>query len=262
MNTARYPIAQVVRVGAAVLVLAATLAGCATPPPANDPDAVAAAKAANDPYEPSNRFFFRVGNAIDAYTTKPIAQAYVWAVPVPVRTSVHGVLANLNEPTTFLDAVLEASPRRAGTTFMRFLINSTAGVGGIFDVAKSLGYREVDDDGGLTLLSWGLPPGPYLYLPVLGPRTVTTGLGYALDIGLSPYTYVPRGYGLLTLNWGVYAVGAVDARAAVLHDLDELNKTALDPYASIRSAYQQSQMSRVARLRTDRGFTTPDWYSR
>ncbi len=144
---------------------------------------------------------------------------------------------------------------------MRYVINTTAGLGGFFDVAKHLGYREVDDDGGLTLESWGLPPGPYLYLPVVGPRTLTTAVGYGLDQALSPFTYVPRGYGLLTLDTVMYGVTAVDARAAVLHDLDELNKTALDPYATIRSAYQQSQQSRLAKLRAEQGFTTPDWYS-
>ena len=250
------------RAGATVLLLGGVVAGCAARPAANDPDAIAAAKAANDPLEPSNRFFYRVNNTVENYTIKPVAQAYVYAVPSPVRAGVHNTLTDLNEPVTFADAVLEGKPRRAGTTLVRFLVNSTVGVAGIFDVAKSLGYQEVDDDGGLTLEAWGIPPGPYLYLPVLGPRTATTAAGYALDIGLSPFTYVPRGYGLLTLNYAVYGVGAIDALANVLHDLDELNKTALDPYASIRSAYQQSQVSRLARLRAETGFTTPDWYAR
>ena len=263
MTPARFsPLHAAVRTGAAVVLLGGALTGCATPPPANDPDASAAAKAANDPLEPSNRFFYRVNNTIDRYTLKPVAQAYVYAVPSPVRRGVHNTLTDLNEPVTFADAVLEGKPKRAGTTLVRFVVNSTVGVAGIFDVAKSLGYREVDDDGGLTLESWGIPPGPYLYLPVLGPRTATTAAGYGLDIALNPFTYVPRGYGLLTLNDATYAVGAVDARANVLHDLDELNKTALDPYASIRSAYQQNQASRLARLRAETGFTTPDWYSR
>ena len=262
MRPARFsPHRASVRAATALLLLGGTVAGCATKPPADDADAVAAARAANDPLEPTNRFFYRVNNTIDAYTLRPAAQAYVYAVPTPARTGLHNVLTTLNEPLTFADAVLEGKPRRAGTTLVRTLVNSTVGVAGIFDVAKSLGYPEVDDDGGLTLESWGIPPGPYLYLPVLGPRTATTAAGYALDIGLSPFTYVPRGYGLLTLNDAVFGLSALDARANVLHDLDELNKTALDPYASIRSAYQQSQASRLARLRSETGFTTPDWYS-
>ena len=250
------------RVAASALLLAAPLAGCAKQPPASDPDAVAAARAANDPLEPTNRFFYRVNTTVDTYTLKPVAQAYVYAVPTPVRRSVHNTLTNLNEPVTLANAVLEGKPKRAGTTLVRFLVNSTAGVAGLFDVAKLLGYREVDDSGGLTLENWGIPPGPYLFLPVLGPQTATTAVGYGLDIALNPFTYVPRGYGLLTLNDATYAVGAVDARANVLHDLDELNRTALDPYASIRSAYQQNQASRLARLRAETGFTTPDWYTR
>ncbi len=262
MQAARFTLPHAaVRLGASALLLATSLAGCATPPPTNDPDAVEAAKVANDPYEPSNRFFYRVSNTLDRYTLKPVAQAYVYAVPAPARTGIHNLVVNFTEPTTFVDAVLEARPKGAGTTLMRYVINTTAGVGGIFDVAKHLGYKEVDDDGGLTLESWGVPPGPYLFLPVIGPRTLTTAVGYGLDQALSPFTYVPRGYGLLTLDTVMYGVTAIDARAAVLHDLDELNKTALDPYATIRSAYQQSQVSRLAKLRTEQGFTTPDWYS-
>ncbi len=251
-----------VRVGASALLLALSLTGCASSPSATDPDAVEAAKAANDPYEGTNRFFYRVNTTLDRYTLKPVAQAYVSVVPAPARRGIHNLVTNFGEPVTFVDAVLEARPRGAGTTLMRYVINTTAGVGGLFDVARQLGYKEVDDDGGLTLESWGLAPGPYLFLPVIGPRTLTTAVGYGLDQGLNPFTYVPRGYGLLTLDDAMYGVTAIDARAAVLHDLDELNKTALDPYATIRSAYQQAQQSRLARLRAEQRFTTPDWYSR
>ena len=119
-------------------------------------------------------------------------------------------------------------------------------------------YREVDGrwrpDAGVL---GDCRPVPYVYLLVIGPHTLTTAVGYGFDQALNPFTYVPRGYGLLTLNEAMYGVAAIDGYAAVLHDLDELNKTALDPYASIRSAYQQSQQSRLAKLRTEHGFTTP-----
>lgn len=243
-------------------LLPGLLAGCAKKPPASDPAALADYQQANDPLEPTNRFFYRVNTTVDRYTLKPVAQAYVYVVPEPARTGIHNVIANLNEPITFFDSVLVAKPRRAGSSFMRFLVNSTAGVGGIFDVAAKLGYKEPDSDGALTLAYWGVPSGPYLFVPVLGPKTASSLAGFGLDVALSPYTYVPRGYGLLTLNWALYGVGAIDARSRVLHDLDELNKTALDPYATIRSAYQQQQVSRLKALESERETTPPDWYAR
>ena len=252
------------RAALAVTLLAglATLAGCAKRPPASDPQAVADFEATNDPLEPTNRFFYGVFTTVDAYTLKPVAEAYVYVVPRPVRTGLHHMLGNIAEPVTFLNSILEAKSRRAGDSLVRFAVNSTAGVGGIFDVAAGLGYPEPTASGALTLAYWGLPSGPYLFLPLLGPGTFRSFTGYAVDIGLSPYTYVPRGYGLLTFNDAVYGLGIVDARALVLHDFDELQKTSLDAYATIRSAYTQHAASDLQKLRDDNRMTPPDWYAR
>ncbi len=244
-------------VAAAASLLA--LGGCATRP--TDPQELADYQSNNDPLEPTNRFFYRVNNTVDRYTLRPVAQAYVEVVPQPVRTGVHNTLANFSSPALFGNDILEGKPRRAGDTFMRFLINSTVGVVGIFDVAKGLGYPAHETDGGMTLALWGAPEGPYLFLPVLGPSSPQAATGFGLDIALSPLTYVPRGYGLLTLNWGLYAVGAVDARAAVLDELDQVNRDALDPYATLRSLYRQHRAAQIEAVREDRRMTTPDWYT-
>ena len=244
-------------VAAAASLLA--LGGCATRP--TDPQELADYQSNNDPLEPTNRFFYKVNNTVDHYTLRPVAQAYVAVVPQPVRTGVHNTLANISSPALFGDDILEGKPRRAGDTFMRFLINSTVGVVGIFDVAKGLGYPAHEADGGITLALWGAPEGPYLFLPVLGPSSPRAATGFGLDIALSPLTYVPRGYGLLTLNWGLYAVGAVDARAAVLDELDQVNRDALDPYATLRSLYRQHRAAQVETVREDKRMTTPDWYT-
>ena len=244
-------------VAAAASLLA--LGGCATRP--TDPQELADYQSNNDPLEPTNRFFYDVNNTVDHYTLRPVAKAYVAAVPQPIRTGVHNTLANISSPVLFGDDILEGKPRRAGDTFMRFLINSTVGVVGIFDVAKGLGYPAHEADGGITLALWGVPEGPYLFLPVLGPSSPRAATGFGLDIALSPLTYVPRGYGLLTLNWGLYAVGAVDARAAVLDELDQVNRDALDPYATLRSLYRQHRAAQVEAVRDDKRMTTPDWYT-
>ena len=252
------------RFGLAATLMVSVLSGCAKPPPASDPAAVADYRATNDPLEPTNRFFYNVSiNDIDPYTLKPVAQAYVYVVPRPVRAGIHNMLVDYGQPVTFLNGVMEGKPRRAGDSFMRFLLNTTVGVAGFFDVAKELGYAQNDSSGELTLAYYGIPAGPYLFLPVVGPSSPRDAAGeYGLDTALSPFTYVPRGYGLLTLNWAVYGMGVIDGRSLVLHDLDQLQKTALDPYASIRSAYRQQKDAQLKALRADNRTTTPDWYSR
>ncbi len=249
------------RFGSVAVITAAaviSLSGCATRP--TDPQDLADYKSNNDPFEPSNRFFYKVNDSLDRYTLKPVAKAYVAVVPQPVRTGVHQALSNFSDPVVFFNDVLEAKPRRAGDTFMRYLINSTVGVVGIFDVAKGWGYPAHEADGGMTLASWGVPSGPYLYLLGLGPSSPRALTGFGMDIALSPLTYVPRGYGLLTLNWSLYGIGVVDARSQVLDELDQINRDALDPYATLRSLYRQHRAAQVAAMRQDNRMTTPDWY--
>jgi phospholipid-binding lipoprotein MlaA len=144
---------------------------------------------------------------------------------------------------------------------MRFLINSTAGVLGVFDVAKSAGYAAHDTGGNITLALWGVPDGPFLYLPVLGPSSPRATTGYLMDVAADPFTYVPHGYGLRTLNWARYGLGIVDTRANLLTDLDKVKSSALDPYATFRSLYRQHTQSEIDATRADNRSTTPDWYA-
>ncbi|MCQ8239662.1 MlaA family lipoprotein [Rhizosaccharibacter radicis] len=236
------------------------LGGCATK--AADPAAQADMDDANDPLEPTNRFFYRVSDSIDAYTLRPVAKGYVWLVPQPVRTGVHNVLGNLASPAVFFNDVFEGKPRRAGDTFVRFVVNSTVGVAGVFDVAKGWGYKAHEADGGMTLAQWGVPQGPYLFLPLLGPSSPRALTGFGMDIALVPLNYVPRGYGLITLNWGLYGMNIIDSRAQVLGDLDQIKRDSLDPYATLRSLYRQHRAAEIEAMRNDHRATVPDWYSR
>ena len=236
----------------ATLAVPLVLGACATKPPATDVEATQEFNQTNDPLEPTNRFFYRVDNTLERYTIRPVAQGYVYVVPAPVRTGLHNVLANLTSPVLFADDVSQANPRRAGDTFMRFVINSTVGGLGIFDVAKGWGYAAHDTDFGVTLALWGVPAGPFLYLPVLGPSSPRGVAGYAADVALDPFTWVPRGYGLLTLNWARYGLGTVDKYARYMNDLDHVRAGALDPYATFRSLYRQNLESQIAAARQDR----------
>ena len=174
----------------------------------------------------------------------------------------HNVLGNIGAPVQLTNDMLEGKPRRAGDTVMRFAINTTVGVLGIFDVATGWGYPSHDADFGLTLASWGVPEGPFLFLPVLGPTDPRDAGGFGIDIALDPFTWVggPHDTGLKVFNWTRYGLSAVDARERVLDSLDQIKKTALDPYATFRSLYRQHRRAQIEELRNDNRATVPAWF--
>ncbi len=245
---------------APLFLSALLLAGCAAKPaqPQSAED-IADATERNDPYESTNRKFYAVNDALDRNLLHPVASAYQNNVPVPVRTHVHDVLSNLNNPAQLANDMLQGKPRKAGNTFMRLVLNTTVGLGGVFDVATGLGFPDHETDFGLTLALWGVPGGPFLFLPVLGPSNPRDGIGYGANSALDPLTYI--GFdGSNTLGWTRFGAGAVDSRARVLDVTDSIQKTALDPYATYRSLYQQHRQSAVEDGRTDLPATIPAWY--
>ncbi len=239
------------------------LSGCATRPPASDPDALADYKQTNDPLEPTNRVFYAINNGLDTVILRPAALAYRYVVPGPVRDGIHNVLSNIGTPVQLSNDVLEGKPRRAGDTTMRFLINTTAGVLGIFDVAKKWGYPDHDADFGMTLALWGVPEGPFLFLPVLGPSDPRDAVGFAGDMALDPFTWMgpPSSTGLTAFKWTRFGLNAVDSRERVLDALDSIKKTALDPYATFRSLYRQHRHAQIEELRNDHRATVPVWFA-
>jgi phospholipid-binding lipoprotein MlaA len=249
----------------ALLILAIIgLAGCATKPSANDPDALADYQQTNDPLEPTNRVFYAINNGLDTVILRPAALAYRYAVPEAVRNGVHNVLANIGLPVQFANDALEGKPRRAGDTTMRFLINTTAGGLGIFDMATKWGYPDHDADFGMTLALWGVPEGPFLFLPVLGPSDPRDAAGFGVNILLDPFTWVgtgPNHPGWTAFSWSRYGLNAIDARERVLDATDSIKKTALDPYATFRSLYRQHRRAQIERLRNDNRATVPVWFS-
>lgn len=249
------------------LLLAATtaapllgLAACATRPPASDQAAVQEFDQNNDPYEPVNRFSYKITDGLDTYVLAPVARGYRY-IPAVIRTPIHNVLRNLTSPAVFIDDVIQTKPRRAGDTFMRFVINTTAGVGGLFDVATGWGYPAHFTDFGVTMALWGVPDGPFLFLPVLGPSNPRDAAGYGVDIAFDPFTYVPGGHGLRTFNTGRGVLSIIDTRERLLDQVDSIKKTALDPYATFRSLYRQNRTSQIDKIRSDDRATVPNWYS-
>ncbi len=235
--------------------------GCATKPPASDPDALADYEQTNDPLEPTNRVFYAVNNGIDRVILRPLAVAYRNAVPVVVRTHVHNVLSNVSSPVVLFSDMFQAKPRRAGDTFMRFLINSTVGVAGVFDLATDWGYPAHDADFGLTFALWGLPQGPFLFLPVLGPSSPRDASGFGVGIATDPLTWVGAGAAVTAAGASRFGATAVDARTAHLDDVDKIKAQALDPYATFRSLYRQHRQSQVDDIRADDRATVPAWFA-
>jgi phospholipid-binding lipoprotein MlaA len=237
-----------------------SLAACATPPPADDPEAVAEFKETNDPLEPTNRVFYAINDGLDVVVLRPLALAYRYIIPQPIRAHTHNVLANLGEPVATADDMLSGKPRRAGDSLMRFLINSTFGVAGVFDVATGWGYPDHDTDAGIAFALWGIPSGPYIYLPVLGPSSPRDAVGFGVDRLLDPGTWI-GGTPAKDVGYGRLGLGALDARERVLDDLDRVKAEALDPYATIRSLARQHRQSQIDDARNDVRKSSPGLYA-
>lgn len=236
-----------------------SFAACAERPPASDAEAVAEFKELNDPYEPANRFFYKVNDKIDTYALRPAAVAYRSVLPASVRTPIHNALNNISTPAQFANDVLSAQPRRAGDSMMRFLINSTAGAAGLFDVATDWGYPDHTSDFGLTLALWGVGEGPFLFLPVLGPSNPRDASGFGVNTGLDPFTWVSFG-GSSALGYTRLVTGALDTRERFIDPIDSVKRSALDPYATFRSLARQNRADEIAKARDSRAPTVPAWF--
>lgn len=230
---------------AAVLVLAVT--GCATAP--TDPAARAEFEQANDPFEPANRYFFEVNRFLDFIAFRPISDIYRTVVPELVRKRVDGVLANMGEPLTAGNTLLQGRFNDTGTTVARFAVNSVLGVGGMFDVASDFGLEEQRADFGQTLYTYGVDSGPYLVLPVFGPSNFRDAVGMGVDSVADPVGIAFSAADLPEANYSRAGVAGISQRSKAIEQLDTLEKTSVDFYSQMRSIMQQR---RNAQLRGER----------
>jgi phospholipid-binding lipoprotein MlaA len=186
-----------------------------------------------DPLETPNRFIFSINRAIDLIAIRPLAVAYKDLVPEPAQKGVRNVLDNLGEPVTAINEIVQGNPARAATTVGRFLVNSTVGIAGLFDVASTLGMPKTKEDGGKTVGYYaGVEPengGFYIMLPVLGPSNARDGVGLAVDAAVDPFTIVTFSRSS-TVGWissgARFGATAVDTRSRTLYALDDLGRTA------------------------------------
>jgi len=198
----------------------------------------------NDPYEATNREIFDINQKIDEVTLRRAAEAYNDHVPEPVRDSVHNTLTNLNLPVVFANDVLQGEPRRAGQTVARFTMNSTFGLGGLFDVASRMGIGEHSEDFGQTLAVWGVGEGPYTVLPLLGPAVPRDAAGRVVDIFFDPTIYLSiKQHPWWMLGREYFTL--LDLRARNMDVLDDIERNSLDYYAATRSLYRQYRANEI-----------------
>lgn len=226
------------------LLLSALLGGCATAP--DDPAGRAAFAQSNDPLEPLNRQILDLNLFIDRILLKPATKVYIALVPEDGRDALRRVLDNMKEPVVVINNVLQGEPQRAGVAVGRFVVNSTIGLAGLLDVAKKWGLDKQSGDFGQTLFVWGVPDGPYLILPLLGPSNPRDTVGMGIDAYIDPFSYLATAADLDELQISRFVLGGIDERAQVIDVLDDLEKNSLDFYAQLRSLAQQR---RAAELR-------------
>lgn len=203
-----------------------------------------------DPWEGFNRAMFGVHRAVDNAVLEPVARGYRAVTPRPVRTGVTNFLRNLRGPVILANDVLQGEFKRAGTTAGRFAINSTIGVVGLFDPASSMGLERHDEDFGQTLGVWGVPSGPYLFIPLLGPTTIRDGGGRIVDVAFDPITWSDFD-GIDTFRVSRTVVGAISVREALLDDLDSIEAQGGDLYITYRSAFEVAREAAIRNGRDD-----------
>ena len=214
------------------LLLAAMLPACAT------------VQNNHDPIEPANRVTDKVNDNIDRVTLKPAAQGYTAVVPKPMRTAVSNFYDNATYANTILNDFLQGKGQQGMMDIIRFLINSSLGIGGLVDVASSMGFDQHEEDFGQTLAVWGFSQGAYIIYPLLGPNSVRHTPDFLTATGtdplfwasfvLAPYITIP-----------VTALKYIDKRARLLEASDMRDELALDPYVFTREAYRQNRLYRI-----------------
>jgi len=223
---------------------AAMVAGCAEAPPASDPEARAEYERANDPMEPWNRNVYNFNDSLDKAIIKPAAERYRDFVPDMVREHLRDFLNNLRAPVIFVNDVLQADPDKAYATLGRFIINTGFGIGGIIDIAAKDIPRH-DNDLGETLGIWGVGEGPYLVLPLLGPSNPRDAFGVGVEAYADPVDRVPSNMGYYYVSYVRGVLVGVNRRTDNLDNLDEIERTSVDPYSTVRSLYRQYRQSLI-----------------
>lgn len=208
-----------------------TSAGCVSVPGEPDP---------NDPWEPFNRSMYDFNDGIDKDLIAPVADVYL-KLPGGGRTAIHNFFVNLSYPTTIVNQFLQGKFESGFEDTMRFIFNTTFGLLGFIDIAGPSGLERHDEDFGQTFAVWGIPQGNYLTLPVLGPQTVRSAVGWPLDFLTLPLNWIKTGGEFVALA----GLNIVDTRARLAPAIRLRDETAFDPYIFTREAYLQQRLNLI-----------------
>ena len=217
---------------ALIIGLTVFLSACTSIPPEQ--------RTAADPWEPMNRTLYQVNTSIDKVTTKPLARGYQKILPSPVRTGVSNFFRNLTTPRSALNNFLQGKPKRGFSEFGRFLFNSTLGVGGLFDIASAGGMEEYPEDFGQTAARWGVPDGPYIMLPFLGPKTLRDAVLMPADMLAHPMSH----YENTSVRDKLLVLQIIDLRQSIL-TAEKFLEDSKDPYITLRESYLQNRQYEV-----------------
>lgn len=219
------------------LLMMCSLAACAT----------TADREAGDPLGGFNRGVWKFNDTVDKVALKPVTKVYRAVTPRPARRGITRIFDNLAEPFSAANALLQGRPKRAGQSLARFVINTTLGVGGIADHATGFGIKPAPEDFGQTMAIWGMRPGPYLVLPLLGPSDFRDGIGTGVGFFTNPWRLALRESGASQgLRYGVSALEVIDTRNRLIESgADGALETSADSYAMARSAFQQFRQAQV-----------------
>ncbi len=217
------------------------------PQPGVSPARPAKEKSDNDPIEPLNRIFFEFNEILNAYLLGPLARGYNFALPGFMRDGISNFLKNLNGPVVLANDLLQFEFKRAYETSARLVVNSTAGVGGLIDVAERIGFKPHDEDFGQTLGAWGVGEGFYMVLPIFGPSNPRDGIGKLfVDSYLDPLGLWLDNTDRDELAWARTGVNGVVTYAGVVSDLDRMRETSVDFYGALRSLYRQKRAAEIS----------------
>jgi len=219
---------------AVALVMAALLSGCASGPNANPAD----------PLEPFNRNVTGFNDTVDSMVLKPVATVYRDATPDLVRTGVNNFFENLRDAWSAVNATLQLKPQAAAENFLRVGVNTAFGLGGLLDIASEMGIDKTRLDFGQTLGRWGVPPGPYLVLPIFGPSSIRDAAGFSVESSGDLIMGIDR----IPLRNSLYALRAVETRVNLLRATTMLEGAALDKYSFTRDIYLQRRQSQIEDL--------------
>ena len=192
---------------------------------------------ARDPWEPMNRRIYAFNDVVDAAVVRPVAQVYDKVLPSFARTGVHNFLGNLSDVWSMANSALQLKGQATAETLMRVSVNTVFGLAGVLDVATEMGLEKRKEDFGQTLGYWGVPAGPYVVLPILGPSTLRDGMALPLDFKGDPGQ---NANDVATRNT-LTVLRVTDLRASLLKTVDAVKEASLDPYSFVRDAYLQKR---------------------